>query len=288
VTGPERRGTDPGHGEWDALAVGWALSALDAEDEELFAAHLPDCPLCTATVRESLYTVADLAYALPDEVPPPALKARILAAVAAEPRRPGAARTAAGDGGTAGRPPEVDPPPPLRLDLGAGPRSRRRWPSRLAAAAAVVLVAALGGWNLQLRAEQDDLRQLAAQREAAIRQLTANAPARVAALTNPTKPTEPRRATVVVRGDSIEIITENLGASGDDVRYWLWTLRCTPTGVSDLRPVRGFDVPQSRFSIRTLGSDPGFADAPCFAISEEIGSATPTTPRTVVAVGQPQ
>ena len=79
------------HGEWDALAVGWALSALDPEDEERFAEHLPGCTRCTATVRESLYTVADLAYALPDEAPPPSLKSRLMAAVAAEPRTPGAA-----------------------------------------------------------------------------------------------------------------------------------------------------------------------------------------------------
>ena len=78
------------HGEWDALAVGWALSALDPEDEERFAEHLPGCARCTATVRESLYTVADLAYALPDEAPPPSLKSRLMAAVAAEPRTPGA------------------------------------------------------------------------------------------------------------------------------------------------------------------------------------------------------
>jgi len=79
------------HAEWDALAVAWALSALDPEDEERFAEHLPGCTRCTATVRESLYTVADLAYALPDEAPPPSLKARLMAAVAAEPRTPGAA-----------------------------------------------------------------------------------------------------------------------------------------------------------------------------------------------------
>jgi hypothetical protein len=32
------------HAEWDALAVAWALSALDPEDEERFAEHLPGCP----------------------------------------------------------------------------------------------------------------------------------------------------------------------------------------------------------------------------------------------------
>ena len=68
---PRTGGWDPGdHGEWDALAVGWALSALEPGDEARFAVHLPTCERCTETVRESLRTVADLAYAVPDEAPP--------------------------------------------------------------------------------------------------------------------------------------------------------------------------------------------------------------------------
>jgi hypothetical protein len=74
------------HGEWDALAVGWALSALEPGDEDRFAAHLPTCERCPGTIRESLRTVADLAYALPEDAPPAALKQRIMAAAAAEPR----------------------------------------------------------------------------------------------------------------------------------------------------------------------------------------------------------
>lgn len=427
-TGPRRDRGD--HGEWDALAVGWALSALESDDEERFAAHLTDCDRCPGTVRESLQTVGDLAYTLPDEAPPPSLKTRIMAAVAAEPRRapsagpagappaeqdpdegewplraqlaepetpsgpdaplpdwfarpgqadlpgpqyrPGDGRPPAGfaggppgdlpgagpgqfwdhsgrrsperspgerlNGGPPGdrfKQPLADEPggrpdgavpsggePGLVLDfsrpgvdraLPAGrgrhaapddevdhpagppstvvplePRRRRSWVSRIAVAAAVALIAALGAWNLQLRSEQDDLRQIVAQREVAIRQLTTNGPARVAALVAPDQPSAARRATVVVRGDRIEIITETLGASAGDVRYWLWTLKCDTPTPTDLKPIRGFDVPRSRFSVRSIGSDPAFADAPCFAISEEIGSGTPTAPRAVVAVGQPK
>jgi hypothetical protein len=181
-------------------------------------------------------------------------------------------------------------------------RPARRWARWAAVAAAVALLAALGGWNLKLRADQDDLRQvvaqrtaevaqrdaLVAQRDAAIRRLTANGPARIAALTADGKPSDIRRATIVVRGDQIEIITEALGASPANTRYWLWTLRCDTPAPTDLKPIRGFTVPQAQFSVRSIGSDPGFADAQCFAISEEIGTATPTAPRAVVAVGQPE
>lgn len=466
-TDPREPGpVDPAaHGEWDALAVGWALSALDPEDEARFAGHLTGCDRCTATVRESLYTVADMAYAQPDEAPPPALKSRIMAAVAAEPRRsraagaapapvatqvaddrqkwplwpphpgvpgdrpasstdedwfarsdrpvrgpgdlgghtglpgtqprteppylelphteppdtalprtdrlrpdrlresedrpspeqagayrpgdptdrPGADRSAYGPGGPADqvRPADrriggaewlgehvatdpsgspADPEPSFAGargrhaapddDRGTGDRAtvvpldsrrRRSWLQRstvaAAAAAVVALIAGLAVWNADLRsdrenmrqvvAQRDELRQIVAQRDAAIARFASDGPARVAALAS-TKAGQPRRATIVVRGSSIEIITETLPSTTGQVRYWLWTLRCDAgKDPSDLKPIRGFTLSQSAFSVRTIGSDPAFADAPCFAISQEVGTATPTTPTDVVALGQP-
>jgi hypothetical protein len=380
------------HEDWDALAVGWAMSALDREDEERFAEHLPGCVRCTATVRESLYTVADLAYALPDEAPPASLKSRLMAAVAAEPRRTPAApeqpstgpeaewpqlATPAGNLDWFARPsPDASPgdtpvppvvgdpagngatPEPDRLtaadrpvvgerpgigdpadrpvvgerpgigepadrpvgddrpaeaarpsiagrDARSGehpephdgegvvvPIERRRRSRRItvaaAAAAVLALIAGLGVWNVQLRSDQDSLRRLVAQRDEAIQQLTASGPARVAALTVNGQPSPQRRATLVVRGNQIEIIVETLGPTTDNQRYWLWTLRCDTPTPTDLKPIRGFTVTQPAFSVRDIGSDPGVATATCFAISSELGSATPTTPRQVVAVGQPE
>jgi hypothetical protein len=351
------------HGEWDALAVGWALSALDHDDEELFAAHLPGCDRCTATVRESLYTVADLAYALPDEAPPASMKTRLMAAVAAEPRTARSPAPAAEEEwplgephpGTPGYnrdwfarnqpaakdepypatdrglrpeqpvvpaperpvPPELSAPPepsgpeepaPAPPESGeadsggrhAAPRSpvddgvvvpmapyRRRFVATVAAAAAVVLIAVLGVWNLQLRSDQRDLKQIVAQREAAIQQLTANGPARVAALTADGKPSATRKATLVVRGNQVEIIIETLGATTANETYWLWTLRCDTVKPTDLKPIQGFTVAQPDFSVRDIGSEPGAATATCFALSSEQGTATPKTPRLVIAVGKP-
>ena len=291
-----------GHGDWDALAVGWALSALDPADEERFAAHLPTCDRCTATVRESLYTVADLAYALPDEVPPPSLKNRIMAAVAAEPRSPTerlAAGAASADGSRPAAGPGLGPVAPA-----AGPADpgvvvplasrRRRRVTAAAAAAAVALLAALTTWNVRLQDDRGELRAaldqqstVAAQREAVIRELTANEPARVAALAA-TRPDRPRPATIVIRGDRVEIIVEALRPTDADLRYWLWTLDCSdPARPRDLRAVEGFRIAQPQFSVRSIGSDPGFATATCFALSSERGTATPTTPTEVVAIGRP-
>ncbi len=118
--------------------------------------------------------------------------------------------------------------------------------------------------------------------------LTENGPARVAALTSTGKPSADRSATIAVRGDQIEIITGGLTASPSGTSYWLWTLRCDTPPPTDLRPIRGFTVPQAQFSVRSIGSDPGFSTATCFAISEEPGTARPTAPTAVVAVGQPE
>jgi len=173
------------------------------------------------------------------------------------------------------------------------PALRRRRALLVAAVAAVVaalaLLAGLLGWSLQLRSDRDELRAVVAQRDAAIAELTVNGPARVAALNAPAgRPTAPRRATVVVRGSQVEVIVESLGPTVGDQRYWLWTLSCDTSQPTDLRPVGGFTVTQSEFSVRDIGSDPGSATATCFAISQEVGTARPTAPTTVVAVGQPR
>jgi hypothetical protein len=158
----------------------------------------------------------------------------------------------------------------------------------VAAAAVVALIAGLLVSNVHLRDQKDDLRRVVAQRDTAIAQLTANGPAKVAALTADGQPSPDRRATLVVRGDHIEIIVESLGPTTGNETYWLWTLRCDTPKPTDLKPIRGFTVTQSDFSVRDIGSDPGVASAPCFAISSEEGTATPKAPRQVVAVGQPR
>ena len=447
---------DDEHTEWDALAVGWALSALDAADEDRFAGHLPDCARCTATVRESLYTVSDLAYGMPEAEPPASLKIGLMAAVRAEPRRPADAPAAEpewpmsephpgapgysadwfdrpdarddsyappddrpyaqpgdrsygapgdrssgapGDGsygqpgdrpygapgdhafGTPGDAPSGpsghrsfgtpgehlpaqpgDPRfgAPADRPFGAAPRApygefppdeigdapygasavgeladggriaapgqhylggaadrpagarrgryavaddgddgtviafeprRRNRGSRFtvaaAAAAVIALIAGLTVWNVQLRNDRDQLTQVVAQREAAISQLTANGPARIAALTSNGQPSPTRKATLVVRGNRVEVLIEGLPTSVPNERYWLWTLRCDTPKPTDLKPIRGFQVTQRDFSVRDIGSDPGLASATCFAISSEVGTATPKAPREVVAVGKP-
>jgi hypothetical protein len=82
------------HAQYDELAAGYALHALDSEDERQFLRHLPDCPRC----REALSDYTEVAAALADNPstiePSPQLGERIMAAIANEPA------------GGAGRPPQ--------------------------------------------------------------------------------------------------------------------------------------------------------------------------------------
>ena len=364
------------HGEWDALAVGWALSALDPEDEERFAEHLPDCARCTATVREALYTRRGDGVRAAGRGALGSLKAQDDGGGrgrAADTRRGAGARGAGGAGAGAGvaarraaprspgygidwfarparpkpgadqtelgihQPPVGERRPPYRApskrpDRDAPPRPAHRpaaathadrppQPARPSDPAAVhqntsatrsrprcplggrrrrvagwvgtgVAAAACGGAHRRAaRLEHPPARPegrpppgrgpAGGRDRAAHRQ----GPAKVAALTANGQPSPDRRATLVVRGDHIEIIVESLGPTTGNETYWLWTLRCDTPQPTDLKPIRGFTVTQSEFSVRDIGSDPGVASAPCFAISSEEGTATPKAPRQVVAVG---
>ena len=59
------------HERFAELAAGYALSALEPEDEQLFLAHLPGCASCGRDLTEHRGTLAHLAYA-PEVVGPPA------------------------------------------------------------------------------------------------------------------------------------------------------------------------------------------------------------------------
>jgi len=98
------------------LADLYAVDALDADDAERFARHLPGCPACQRDVTE-LHT-ASTALALATALPlPPAVRQRVLAEVARQPQiavAPGAAPVRPADAG--GREPSPAAPPAPRFD----------------------------------------------------------------------------------------------------------------------------------------------------------------------------
>ena len=60
------------------LAAGYALHALDAEEEREFETHLTTCASCRSDLAAFTETAAELGYAAPAATPPPALRERIL------------------------------------------------------------------------------------------------------------------------------------------------------------------------------------------------------------------
>ena len=109
------------HDAWDELAAGYALHALEPEEELRFAEHLATCDECSALLRDHELVAAQLgalAYDEDDEVRAPAWSA-IRASVVDV----------------------VDVPAPVSLDERRRPR---RQPWVLGAAAAAVLLAGAG------------------------------------------------------------------------------------------------------------------------------------------------
>lgn len=61
---------DQSHAKYDQLAAGFALSALEPEDEMAFRSHLPSCDRCAEALLEHSTTMGHLAYAASSVEPP--------------------------------------------------------------------------------------------------------------------------------------------------------------------------------------------------------------------------
>jgi anti-sigma-K factor RskA len=114
---------DTGHTSYEELAAGYALSALEPDDEQQFLDHLRACAVCARALAEHTETLAHLADAAAAEPPPPSVLEGIRAGIAAS-GRAGAF------------------PAPLALDAARERRSRstRLMAATLSAAAALALI----------------------------------------------------------------------------------------------------------------------------------------------------
>jgi hypothetical protein len=76
-----------GHEDFEGLAAGYALHALEPEDEQRLAAHLLTCQACSRTIADAAAVGSAFAeLVVVEERPSAGLRDRILAAAAAEPR----------------------------------------------------------------------------------------------------------------------------------------------------------------------------------------------------------
>jgi anti-sigma-K factor RskA len=102
--------TGPGHEHWADTAGAYVLGALPEDERSGFEAHVSTCDACRMEIDELAGAADALPVSAPAMVPPPALKARIMAEV----NREAALLAAAGSGADR---PEAKP----------ARRERRRW-----------------------------------------------------------------------------------------------------------------------------------------------------------------
>jgi hypothetical protein len=129
-----------------ALMGSYVLGATSPDEELAMREHLGDCAACRLEAAGMMRVTRMLSLDVDPVAPPAGLRQRILDAVTAEVATDGAVPPIPGASAPA-------PPGQSALGLSEAPRRRRSfWPAL--AAAALVVAAALGAWNYQLRQEQ--------------------------------------------------------------------------------------------------------------------------------------
>jgi anti-sigma-K factor RskA len=273
----------PEHEVFDELAVGWALHALEPEDETLFVRHLPDCARCARTVAETQEVMGAMAADLPAAEPSEGLRSRLRDAVAEteQVRRP-AAPVGGGASPAHATPREPDTDPALRLPSPLAQGGRVGRPQRallLTLAAAVAGVVGLGLWNVALSSDRDRAVEVAAEQSAVVQELLRPGAKVVAQMSD----TDGRPlATVVTRDGDLQVVSQGLPVNDDTAEtYVLW-------GVADDAPVAlgTFDVNRSRLDVHAVVSPPtGAGSFAQYAVSLEPGRQPPPAPSEVVATG---
>lgn len=273
--------TEPRHPcEQIEQAVGWAMHALEPEEEMAVELHVPTCEDCRAAVRDTEAVMTHLATAVEQVDPPARLRASILEAAAATPQIPVQRREP-----SASSAPRHASSAPRAGSAPAGPRragrGRRLTPRRLVAAtvalAAIVVVGGLGARTVQLQQQLDSANAQALSTEDLVRQL--GRPGVSHALLAQTDGTAV--AAVVLTAGKRDVYTLGLAPNATDHTYVLWGIK-DPTSAP--QPLGAFDVAARDPGLRVVGSSGQDAYA-VYAISLEPGRTPPATPTDVVASG---
>ena len=260
--------TPMSHSEYEELAAGYVLGALEPDDEHVFQQHMGGCPVCEANVRELEAVVGELAYAAPPVDPPDTVWAGIRREIRPEaaPRRAAIPAAPGAPSGTGGR--------------------RRRLLQALAAVAAVVLVVALSLWNLNLRDQNVVYRDRVAALERATQ--LANDPTAALVKLDDQPGTTGAQATVIAssRQDRGVLLVQNLPPLQRNRVYELWGV---PGGdIAKAEKALVF-VPLRRQGTQALQFEVPIQPGTAFAITEEPapdGSDKPTG--APVLVGAPR
>jgi len=264
------------HDRFDELAVGWALHALEPEDEAVFTRHLPGCERCARTVLETSDVMAAMAADLPAAEPSDELRRRLAAAVGeTEQVRPPERRLAPAPvrAVTPDDAPRASMLPPARQ-----PGWRRILPMSLVAAA-VAAILGLGVWNVVLAQSQQNLQATVAEQSQVMNALMSPGQAAIAPLADDGRTV----ATVVAHSRRVDVVTNGLAVNNAaSSTYVLWGMQGnTPVALGTL------DVAQPRMDLRTVSSgQTGLDRYSTFGISIEPGRQAPTKPTKMVALGE--
>lgn len=265
------------------LAAGFVLGALDASEAAAVREHLATCSEPHPEYGELGGVVPYLAESLEPVEPPLGVRARILDAVAADersatPRTEGQAAagsepaTVAAAVAVAGPAPIDASGPPIAIDDERA--RRRRSPLAWAAAiAAVLVIAGLGAWNLQLRsaAESDQAYQAAVEDALAV----ATAPGGQAAILAPAVAGGPSGLAGIGADGSITVAMHDLVPTTGTAVYEAWVIGADQNPVA----IGSFTVDSTGLGVLTDGQGP-VAPGVVIALTHEprAGMTSPTPP----------
>jgi anti-sigma-K factor RskA len=246
------------HARFEELAAGFALHALEPEDEQVFRTHVAGCARCERDVAEHQTTLAHLAYAPQADEPPPALLAGIRAGVLASGR-------------------EVsfpEPAAPVRLDEVRRAREARRlsragmWTG---VAAAFALVVSLAVWNTSLLQDREEQAELNARIAAAVGQLRDESTDTVPLAGQDGKVV----AVALVRGEEMSLVVDGLPVNDPGTTYVLWG----ESRYGDKRAVGAFDVTSPNLDVLArMRVQASVADVTRFMVTHEQGDVAPPIP----------
>ena len=248
------------------MAGAFVLGALEPAEERAIRAHLASCADAHEEIAELGGVLPAPAEIVPMIEPPAALKGRIMAAAAAE--------LAGREGARAPAPssePIAFPTPSARAERDAlrGRPSTGTWVLRIAA---VLAIAALGGWNLLLQS------QLSAGQayEQAVAQVlrSASQPGALTAILSADVGTGSGLAAVSSSGD-VTLAMQDLAPTNGDQVYEAWVIGGDGTPV----PLGSFKVGANGTASFTAGGLPATAGI-VLALTREPGpgATTPTLP----------
>jgi hypothetical protein len=273
--------------------VGWALHALEPDEEMAVLQHLPQCPSCQESARGIEQVMAGLGTAVEQVDPPPSLRSALMERVAQTPQHPRSQERrptpeteqvpapsaprhrASEDGAAPGARPPTSPPP------------HQSWLSRhgrkiMAASLALVALLIVGGLAVRTgQLEQQRNTEMAQAQNLAdlVREL--DRPGARHALLN-TRDGSTVAAVLVADGQR-QVFTVGMPPNAADRdTYVLWGVHA---GAAP-QPLGTFDVNAADPGRHTVGSGAEADGFTAYAISLEPGRTAPASPSSVMAQGQ--